>query len=136
MCKPKNRIYCPECGKKKILFETETKAKNFIKFNKNEIENGDDLRPYWCVACCGYHISHKKHKKYYDNITSRVIKAYNKQTAAHTKYDYELIEQLYNRIKKKGYQTRQEVNIYLKNFDYHPFIKESAKLKYYKEINI
>lgn len=29
--KPKNRVMCPDCGRSKMLFETETKANNFIK---------------------------------------------------------------------------------------------------------
>ena len=33
MSKPKNRIICPDCGKPKMVFESESKAKNFIKFN-------------------------------------------------------------------------------------------------------
>ena len=33
MCKPKNRVLCPDCGREKMLFETEKKAKLFIEYN-------------------------------------------------------------------------------------------------------
>ena len=63
MSKPKNRIICPDCGKPKMVFESESKAKNFIKFNSDDIEFGSDMRPYYCPACCGWHISHKQYRK-------------------------------------------------------------------------
>ena len=50
MSKPKNRIICPDCGKPKMVFESESKAKNFIKFNSDDIEFGSDMRPYYCPA--------------------------------------------------------------------------------------
>ena len=55
--KPKNRVLCPDCGKLKILFESESKANNFIRFNASEIPHGDRLRSYYCPACCGWHVS-------------------------------------------------------------------------------
>lgn len=76
MCKPKNRIMCPDCGRPKILFETEAKAKNFIRYNGVNIQKTGQLRPYYCPACGGYHISSKKHKKSYDNNTTNLIRAY------------------------------------------------------------
>ena len=77
MPKPKNRIMCPDCGKQKILFESESKANNFIKWNKDDIENGDKLRVYYCSACCGWHISHQKYHKDMEGRTDKMIKAYN-----------------------------------------------------------
>lgn len=83
MSKPskKNRIMCPDCGKPKLLFETESKAMNFIKWNGEDMDNGDSLRPYYCEACGGYHITHKKHKKVYDSNTSNLINAFNRALA-------------------------------------------------------
>ena len=47
MSKPtKNRIMCPECGRTKMLFETESKARNFIKFNGEDFGHENELRPY------------------------------------------------------------------------------------------
>ena len=77
--KPKNRVMCPDCGYKKILFETEAKALTFIKFNGDEIDShGNVLRPYFCPACGGYHISSHKHKEKYDKQTDNLIDAYKR----------------------------------------------------------
>ena len=67
MCKPKNRVMCPDCGREKMLFETEKKAKLFIEYNWESItDDKDKLRVYYCPACCGYHIS--SHKYNGDNV--------------------------------------------------------------------
>lgn len=64
MCKPtKNRHYCPSCGKVKMLFTSESKANNFLKFNAEQIylETGKKpIRAYYCAACCGWHITSKR----------------------------------------------------------------------------
>lgn len=80
--KPKNRIYCRLCGRKKLLFESEKKALNFIKFNSDEIFHETGKRPtraYYCEVCGGYHVtSFSQPRKVYDK-TERVIEMYNKE---------------------------------------------------------
>ena len=71
--KPKNRVMCPDCGRLKMFFESESKANNFIKFNKDDIENGDELRSYYCPACCGWHISHKQYKQTLDRYETLAV---------------------------------------------------------------
>ncbi len=54
----KNKIYCRDCGRTKMLFESEKKAQNFIKFNKDEIEEESGYSPqriYFCLFCNGWH---------------------------------------------------------------------------------
>lgn len=65
MAKPnKCRVMCPDIGRQKMLFDTEEKAKNFIKFNGEELtDDASKLRVYWCDACGGYHISSHEPKK-------------------------------------------------------------------------
>ena len=62
--KPKNRVYCPECHRQKMLFETKSHAEYFLKFNSDEIfdEKGyKPIRTYYCSGCGGWHItSHEK----------------------------------------------------------------------------
>lgn len=56
----KNSIYCPECHRTKMLFESEAKAKNFMRFNSEKIEelNGKaPVRAYFCDACGGWHLT-------------------------------------------------------------------------------
>lgn len=56
----KNRIFCIECQRPKILFESKSKALNFIKYNSDEIkeENGiAPIRTYFCKSCGGWHVT-------------------------------------------------------------------------------
>jgi hypothetical protein len=64
----KNRIFCVACERPKMLFASDKKAKNFIKFNSNEIimESGfAPIRTYFCKLCGGWHVtSHKNNIPY------------------------------------------------------------------------
>lgn len=67
----KNRFFCKDCGRIKMLFDSEKKADTFIKFNSNEIENEMGYKPercYFCEYCGGWHITSQKE---YSNIKSR-----------------------------------------------------------------
>ena len=62
----KNKVFCNNCNRTKMLFETEKKAKNFIKFNKEEIEAESGMVPeraYYCEFCGGWHTTHFKEKR-------------------------------------------------------------------------
>ncbi len=88
MAKPKNRIVCPDSNRTKMLFETERKANDFIKWNGSEIDtHGGVLRSYYCPACCGWHITHKEHTEDYDNRTAKMIDAFNKSVNPNKKID-------------------------------------------------
>ena len=81
MSKPKNcKVYCPALyGRSKMLFQTEEKAKNFIKFNWEQLtDKEENLRVYFCDACGGYHITSKplQENKKYDR-TDKLIEAYH-----------------------------------------------------------
>ena len=108
--KPKNLIWCPDCGKPKQLFETEKKADNFIKYNGGDIDtNGCALRPYYCPACCGWHLSSKEHKASYDSQTDRLIESYNKAHKNHQLVSFDIVN-----IANKLYET--EIPQEIKNF--------------------
>ena len=139
MSKPKNRIICPDCGKPKMVFESESKAKNFIKFNGDDIEFGNDMRPYYCPACCGWHISHKQYRKSYEGRTDKLIELYRNEKKYARPIDYENIEILYKDLKNHNFKSRKEVNQYLREMEkwtYNGFVKQEAKLRYYKETGI
>ena len=56
----KNRVYCPECHRTKMLFVSEDKANTFLRFNTEEIteQNGKHpIRAYFCEACAGWHLT-------------------------------------------------------------------------------
>lgn len=136
MCKPKNRIMCPDCGKQKMLFESEAKANNFIKWNKDDFSNGDELRSYYCPACCGWHISHQKFHKSMEGRTDQLIDAYNNEKRRVRPIDFENIDKLYKDLKQHNFKLRKEVNNYLQQFEYNQFVKQEAKVKYYLENNL
>ena len=59
----KNIVYCTDCNRRKMLFETEKKADNFMKFNNDEIEEETGYSPersYYCILCDGWHLTSKK----------------------------------------------------------------------------
>ena len=80
---------CPDCGRPKMLFETERKANDFIKWNGDELHvpDGCELRAYYCPSCCGWHISHQRYKKGYDKSTDRLIYAYHRTKRSMGKID-------------------------------------------------
>mgnify|MGYP001588486806 CR=1 FL=1 len=54
----KNKVFCKDCERTKMLFETEKKAETFIKFNKEEIQKESGYSPqrsYYCLFCDGWH---------------------------------------------------------------------------------
>ena len=60
--KPKDRIWCPVIRRSKLLFDSEKKAQNFIKFNAEDIKNSGGVAPvrsYFCEVCGGWHVTHR-----------------------------------------------------------------------------
>ena len=72
----RNRVMCPDCGRQKMLFETERKAQDFLRWNAGDIRGGESLRPYYCKACCGWHLTHVQHRSEYDSRMDERISAY------------------------------------------------------------
>lgn len=56
----KNKVFCRNCNRHKMLFETEKKANRFIEFNKEEIQEESGYSPqrsYFCLFCGGWHVT-------------------------------------------------------------------------------
>lgn len=56
----RNKHFCNGCGRTKMLFESQSKADNFIKFNGEAMleETGRmPVRSYYCEFCGGYHVT-------------------------------------------------------------------------------
>lgn len=83
---PKNRVFCNECARKKLLFESEGKALTYIKYNANEIEEINGFAPnraYYCESCGGWHVTHKEDRPEFSQTpTQRAIQAYHKSIAS------------------------------------------------------
>lgn len=99
----KSRIYCPECGRQKILFETEKKALNFIKFNSEEIEEESGrapIRAYYCEFCGGWHVTSSTHYSESKTSANAFIKAYNQdiQTTPIKSEEASLEEQIQKQV--------------------------------------
>ena len=103
MSKPnKCRVLCPNIGRQKMLFETESKANNFIKFNGSEItDDVSKLRVYWCSACGGYHITSHEKGKNDDKRTDKLISAYKKDNNGSTVQDIIKANNIFNQIPKE-----------------------------------
>ena len=135
--KPKNRVMCPDCGRPKMLFETEKKAQNFLKFNMNEVNpNGTrTMRVYYCPACCGYHISSHEYKG--DNMnTDRLIEKYKETLAA--KGDVIKIQalKLCDELVKMNFNGKGELNRYLKSLPDEQKVKDMARECFYQRTGL
>jgi len=126
MCKPKNRVLCPDCGREKMLFETEKKAQLFIEYNWESLTNDKNkLRVYYCPACCGYHIS--SHKYNGDNRnTDRLINKYNKDKGL----DFEFFS-LRDNCLSKNFKTREEFLEYVKSANVSNFKTIQRVISYF-----
>ena len=112
MCKPKNRVLCPDCGREKMLFKTEKKANLFIEYNWESLtDDKDKLRIYYCPACYGYHISSHKYKGDNRN-TERLINNYNKDKRLDFGFFF-----LRDDCLLKNFKTRKEFLKYVKSAD-------------------
>ena len=116
----KNNLFCIDCGRPKMLFETEKKAQNFIKYNGNDIlregQTIDDIRVYYCPSCCGYHITTKPYKISYEySNTYRIIKAYRRNNENKTflralKFiDDEVIKDILKQAQKASITSKKQL---------------------------
>ena len=67
----KNRVFCTNAARPKMLFKTQSKADNFIRYNAAEIEAASGVAPrrsYWCPACGGWHVTHRHAGGLYGNL--------------------------------------------------------------------
>ena len=74
----KNRYYCRDIGRTKMLFDTEEQAQNFIKYNNDDILSDSGHAPtraYYCVVCGGWHVTSLE-KFEGDSLSERLMKAY------------------------------------------------------------
>ena len=110
----KNRVFCKNCGRFKMFFETEKKADNFIAFNKEEIEQESGVSPqrsYFCLFCGGWHTTSSK-EWFGGSKNELIVEEFLKKTAISSQklvssntpktYDIkrnELITELENQVK-------------------------------------
>ena len=105
--KPTHRIMCPDCGKQKMLFETERKAQDFLRWNADEISGGENLRPYYCKACCGWHLTHVRYREEYDGRMDKRISTYRESKSGQEWQ--RRIERLQQKTDKKKHQKWRKI---------------------------
>jgi hypothetical protein len=99
----KSKVYCRDAGRSKILFETEKKAMNFIKFNAEDIKAASGFCPtraYFCIPCGGYHVTSNNAASYFESKDRLMAQAYDtytqdkhKQLEAHAaRMDLQMLE--------------------------------------------
>ena len=94
--KPKNRVFCIQCLRHKMLFESESKALNFINYNSDAVKGESGFAPvraYYCSACGGWHVTHHKHDN--DSIERKLNSIYDDVNNA--------LGDLVNMIKNRDY---------------------------------
>ena len=64
----RNRVYCNDCRRVKMLFPSKEKADNFIAFNAHEIMSEGYKAPersYYCSSCGGWHVTKNPNNEYF-----------------------------------------------------------------------
>lgn len=134
--KPKNRVFCPDCGKPKMLFDSEKRAQNFLNFNGDDVnpDGTRTMRVYYCPSCCGYHISSHEYRG--NSRTEKLISEYKKATNDEF-LDKAKAKNLCWEMKLLKLSTKEEVLAYTNTkTEYTPRIIELARCLYYNETGI
>lgn len=72
--KPIKKVYCGQCGESRVLFETRSKAMNFIRYNAADIREESGFAPvraYRCSCCAGWHVTSNYISQTADERTAR-----------------------------------------------------------------
>ena len=106
----KNRVYCRDCGRVKMLFETEKQADTFIRFNREEIEERAGYCParsYFCIICNGWHVTSKKEHGHLISKSEKILGDYKtigiiEKAFKDRKFEYckEIIDSVLQKLKK------------------------------------
>lgn len=125
---PTHRVMCPDCGRSKIQFPTQSKADNFIKWNGDElVSEGETLRSYYCPSCCAWHITRNKERKVKNlsTPTDKLISAYYrslnykkiaraKKKLVETEAYKDIIDTIVDELLKKDYDLgRKKINRFI-----------------------
>ena len=79
----KNRLFCASSQRIKMLFPTQEKADNFIRFNADNIAEENEFTPvrsYYCPSCGGWHVTHHSNDRKYkhaDNLQNKIFNLAN-----------------------------------------------------------
>lgn len=80
----KNRYFCYDIARTKMLFSTEKKANTFMEFNSQKIlkiTGYAPIRAYYCASCGGWHVTSQE-SRYQINLFDNI-----------NYYDYQILEE-------------------------------------------
>lgn len=115
----KNKVYCKDCGRFKMIFETEKKANNFIKFNSKEIDDESGISPnrsYYCLYCGCWHVTSSKVKLNIKSKTELVLEQYE-QKKEKLKQNKQILKKKQAIIKAKFNENLNEIEEQIKTID-------------------
>lgn len=126
--KPKHRVMCPDCGKEKILFQTEKEAQRFLDFNMDAVnpDGTREMRVYFCPACRGFHLSSHKYRG--GSKTKRMVGELEKTPA-------NLAQKLCDEMEQKGVNSMRSVDEFLGNAQVSPEVKKLARKSYLRKLS-
>ena len=98
----RNKLFCYGCRRQKMLFETQSKADNFIRYNSDGIleETGKaPVRSYYCEICGGYPVTSNPSAEVGERLNQRDRQLIDKVTAY--KKDIEEVKALTAALSKR-----------------------------------
>lgn len=116
----KSFVYCTNGNRRKILFETEKKAENFMKFNNEEIKKESGYSPqrsYYCIFCNGWHLTSKKVLRHEKSKKEKLVEQYTQE---------------HGRKNVKNRDISQKIDIL--KCEITDFSKKEEKFEKYKEL--
>lgn len=128
----KSRVMCPDCGRQKMLFESEKQAETFLKFNEDAVnpDGTREMRVYYCPACCGYHISSHAYKGS-GRATDRLIDRYRQNMKRGSLQES---IQLFEIMVAQNFTSKKEVKRWLDTQEnYSETTKSWALTRFYQE---
>lgn len=112
----KNQVFCIGCQKHKMLFESKSKADNFIKYNSGDILEENEkapVRSYYCTLCIGWHVTSNPSTFVGERLDGRDEKLINR--ISQYKQNKEDIGVISQRINNKLQEF--EMHLYMGEFD-------------------
>ena len=105
---------CPDCGRAKMLFETEKEANTFLKFNMDAVnpDGTRNMRVYYCPACCGWHISSHEYNGN-GSKTDRLIAAYKRDAKINVVLPEVEGGRIFDQMCRANLKTKKDVRLFL-----------------------
>lgn len=131
---------CPQYNyKSKFVFESESKANNFMRYNQDDIREGNSegkfpVRSYYCKYCCGWHVTSRGYEQFIltnskdDEEKSIEITNHNESVQDKEQKQYEEIGLFYNGVNAE----LDEIELMIRKLDFSKAEQQLNVLKNFK----